>query len=112
MRRLLLRIVVCILFMGPFGLIAQTDSVKYAPIRRQIVVKGDQNYPPYEFINDKGEPDGFNVELFKSLAEELGVDFTLTLEPWIKVRAELQEGEIDVITGMLVTPERAENVDF
>jgi PAS domain S-box-containing protein len=98
--------------MGSLGLIAQTDSVKYAPIRRQIVVKGDQNYPPYEFINDKGEPDGFNVDLFKSLAEKLGVNFTLTLEPWTKVRKELEEGKIDVIIGMLVTAERAKKINF
>ena len=34
------------------------------------IVKGDQYYPPYEFINENGQPDGFNIELFKRIADD------------------------------------------
>src|SRR5690554_2907716 len=80
------------------------DSLLYEPIRRKILVKGDQFYPPYEFINAEGEPDGFNVELFREIAKELNFEYELQLEPWAAVRQQLEAGEIDIITGMMVSP--------
>lgn len=88
------------------------DSLVNIPIRKKIIVKGDHFYPPYEFINDKGEPDGFNVALFKELAKELNLDYELYLEPWTKVRTELERGEIDVITGMMISSERGQIMEF
>jgi PAS domain S-box-containing protein len=88
------------------------DSLVNEPIRKKIIVKGDQFYPPYEFINDEGKPDGFNVELFKELAKELNLDYELYLEPWTQVRTELERGEIDVITGMMISSERAQLMEF
>ena len=38
-----------------------------------IKVKGDSLFPPFEYINSEGMPDGFNVELFKCLMEKLGL---------------------------------------
>ncbi|WP_062122601.1 PAS domain S-box protein [Geofilum rubicundum] len=88
------------------------DSLVNNPIRKKIIIKGDQFYPPYEFINEKGEPDGFNVELFRELAKELNLDYELYLEPWIQVRNELERGDIDGVTGMLISSERAQHIEF
>lgn len=81
-------------------------------LNRTITVKGDWHYPPYEFINDQGEPDGFNVELFRELAKELHLNYHLELEPWDQVRPQLENKEIDVITGMMISEERAKKVLF
>ena len=78
----------------------------------QIIVKGDHYYPPFEFINEDGRPDGFNVELFRALAEELGLDYRLELGPWSQVRNELESGQIDVLMGMIYSPERTGKVKF
>lgn len=32
-----------------------------------IVVGGDHYYPPHEFINEAGQPDGYNVELTRAI---------------------------------------------
>ncbi len=77
-----------------------------------ILVKGDHDYPPYEYINEKGEPDGFNVELFHKLAAELNLDYQLEVGPWSQVRKELENGSIDVLMGMMYSPERAEVIRF
>lgn len=77
-----------------------------------IKVKGDLYYPPFEFINDQGMPDGFNIELFRELAKELNLNFTLELDQWSKVRHELETGKIDVITGMMVSTTRATKMLF
>lgn len=81
-------------------------------LNRTIIVKGDRYYPPYEFINERGEPDGFNVELFRELAKELHLNYKLELEPWDQVRPKLENKEIDVITGMMISEERARKVLF
>jgi PAS domain S-box-containing protein len=91
----------------------QAQDREYAFLQtRHFIVKGDQYYPPYEFINGKGEPDGFNVELFSMIANDLGISYQLELSPWDQVRTELEAGEIDVLMGVLVSPERAEKISF
>jgi len=82
------------------------------PAKNQLVVKGDQYYPPFEFINEKGEPDGFNVALFKKIAKDLQLDYTIELGPWPIVRNELAEAKIDLLLGALVSDERAEYFVF
>jgi PAS domain S-box-containing protein len=81
-------------------------------LNRTITVKGDRYYPPYEFINEQGEPDGFNIELFRELAKVLHLRYKLELEPWYIIRAQLENKEIDVITGMMISEERAKKVRF
>ncbi len=79
---------------------------------RLLIVKGDKYYPPFEFINENGEPDGFNVELFKAIADELGWKDTIILDSWSKVREEMESGRIDVILGLIYSPQRAEMMNF
>lgn len=79
---------------------------------RKIVVGGDYNYPPYEYLDESGRPAGYNVELTKALMEELGLRYEIRLGPWGEIRQALETGEIDVIHGMFYSSERDRTVDF
>ncbi|MEW5735611.1 MAG: transporter substrate-binding domain-containing protein [Thermodesulfobacteriota bacterium] len=79
---------------------------------RRIYARGDNNYPPYEFINAAGQPDGYNVDLFRAIADAMGLQYDLHLGPWDNVRHELETGKIDVLIGMFNSPERDRRVDF
>jgi PAS domain S-box-containing protein len=92
--------------------IVVADSINQDFFERVIKVKGDFFYPPYEFINESGEPDGFNVELFKLIANDLGLKYELSLNPWVHVRKELELGEIDMVLGLMVSEERTEKIIF
>jgi PAS domain S-box-containing protein len=92
--------------------IAVADSINQDFFERVIKVKGDFYYPPYEFINEYGEPDGFNVELFKLIANDLGLKYELSLNPWVQVRKELEEGKIDMVMGLMVSEERSGKIIF
>ncbi|MFW6044077.1 MAG: transporter substrate-binding domain-containing protein, partial [Marinilabiliaceae bacterium] len=70
------------------------------------------DYPPFEFINDRGEPDGFTVEITRAIAEVMELDAQIELMPWHHVREDIEEGNADVVTGMYRTSEREEKVDF
>ncbi|MGM0452424.1 MAG: transporter substrate-binding domain-containing protein [Thermodesulfobacteriota bacterium] len=82
------------------------------PSDRHIIVGGDHNYPPYEFLDEQGQPAGFNVDLMRSVAREVGLDIEIRLGPWEQIRQGLARGEIDVIQGMFYSPERDRGFDF
>ncbi|WP_020676976.1 transporter substrate-binding domain-containing protein [Geopsychrobacter electrodiphilus] len=79
---------------------------------RTIVVGGDRNYPPYEFLDADGQPAGFNVELTRAIAEVMGMDLEIRLGPWGEMRQGLASGKIDILQGMAWTRERTREVDF
>ena len=82
------------------------------PKDRQIIIGGDRNYPPYEFLDKNGNPTGFNVAITRALAQELDLDIQIRLGPWSKIRQDLAEGKIDAIQGMLYSTERDLAFDF
>jgi PAS domain S-box-containing protein len=78
---------------------------------RKLIIGGDQDYPPYEFL-EKGKPTGFNIELIQAVAEVMGFETEIRLGPWNQVRDDLEQGRIDVISGMYYSAERDKSVDF
>jgi PAS domain S-box-containing protein len=79
---------------------------------RQLVVGGDWNYPPYEFLGPDGEPTGFDVELFRAVAHAMDLEVEFRLGPWSQVRRQLEAGELDAVVGMHYSVERDEFLDF
>ena len=77
-----------------------------------IVIGGDHNYPPFEFLNENGQPAGFNVDLTRAIARELGLDIQIRLGPWEDIRKELIRGDIDAVQGMFYSAERDATLDF
>jgi len=82
------------------------------PTNRRIVVGGDHNYPPYEYLDEKGRPTGFNVELTRAIAQETGLNVEIRLGPWAEILEALTRGEIDALQGMFYSPERDLKYDF
>lgn len=71
-----------------------------------LIVGDDIYYPPYSFIDDSGNPTGFNVELAKAVGEAMGYQVEVRLDEWSKTREALEAGDIDVIAGMFYSDER------
>jgi len=70
-------------------------------------------YPPYNFINDAGEVDGFERELGDRVCELQGLTCTWVQNDWDSIIPNLQSGNYDVIiAGMSITDERKEVIDF
>jgi signal transduction histidine kinase len=85
-------------------------SAHGTPIR-QIVYGGDAHFPPYEFLDEEGQPAGLNVDLIRAVGRAEGLDVQIELHSWKEVRAGLQNGQIDV-AAMYRSPRRAREVDF
>lgn len=70
-------------------------------------------YPPYNFVNDKGEIDGFERELGDKLCELAELECAWVKNDWDTIIPNLVSGNYDVIiAGMSITDERDETIDF
>jgi polar amino acid transport system substrate-binding protein len=81
---------------------------------QQVVRMGTEGaYEPYNFINDKGEIDGFERELGDKLCEMTGYKCEWVKNDWDTIIPNLLSGNYDTImAGMSITDERKEKIDF
>ena len=56
--------------------------------------RGDDNYPPFEVVDEDGGYNGFNVDLVYALSNELGLRIYLRPMPWAQAFAALGTGEV------------------
>ncbi len=76
-----------------------------------ILVEGDSNYPPYEYLEDD-VPKGFNIDIIRAVAKASDLDARINLRPWGEVIENLEKGASDVVSGMFFTPARTELFSF
>ncbi|PTX56441.1 amino acid ABC transporter substrate-binding protein (PAAT family) [Litoreibacter ponti] len=70
-------------------------------------------YPPYNFINDAGEVDGFERELGDELCKRAELTCEWVTNEWDSIIPNLVSGNYDtIIAGMSITAERDEVIDF
>jgi len=93
------------------GFVACVSSAVSA---ENVYVDGiDAAFPPFSFIDESGEPAGFDVDVIRWIAEEMG--FVLEIVPidWDAIIPTLTSGNIDLIaSGMTITAARSERVAF
>ena len=70
-------------------------------------------YPPYNFINDDGEVDGFERELGDELCRRADLECAWVTTEWDGIIPNLVAGSYDtILAGMSITEERDEVIDF
>ena len=70
-------------------------------------------YPPFNFLNDAGEVDGFERELGDELCERAQLDCVWVTNEWDSIIPNLVSGNYDAImAGMSITDERDTVIDF
>ncbi|MBA4366883.1 MAG: histidine kinase [Desulfobacterium sp.] len=95
-----------------FSIVPAADAGVTGSEKKQIIVGGEINYPPYSYIDRKGEQTGFSVELTKAIARVMGIDVQIRLTSWPEARKALDEGRVDIILGMFYSEDRAKIYDF
>ena len=73
----------------------------------------DANYPPFAFVDKSGKPTGFDVDSMNWIAKKMG--FTIEHRPmdWDGIIPSLLAKQIDMVcSGMSISPERLERVNF
>lgn len=76
-------------------------------------VAQDMAYAPFEYINEDGEPEGFDVDLIRAIAAEMGFAVNLVNTEWDGIIPSLVGGTSDmIISAMTITEERSQSVTF
>lgn len=79
---------------------------------KKIIVGSETTFPPFEF-EENGEKVGFDMDIIKAIGEIQGYDVEIKYQPFDSLITALQSGHIDcAASGMSITPERLEAIDF
>ncbi|WP_128101770.1 ABC transporter substrate-binding protein/permease [Paenibacillus sp. DCT19] len=83
---------------------------------KKLVLGTSADFAPYEFhkvINGKDEIVGFDIEIAKEIAADLGAELVIEDMGFDGLLPALQSGRVDlVISGMTPTDERKKSIDF
>ncbi len=95
-----------------FAPLANADVLDEILDRGTIRV-GVAEFAPWTIKTKSGELMGFEIDVARKIAYDMGVKPEFTVYEWEKIIPALQQGEIDVIAGgMAITPGRALKVNF
>ena len=98
-----------------FLIISSSFSYAEPEVKKIITVAGDENFPPYEFLDERDGLKvyrGFNIDLIRAVMEINGQELQFLPLPWQEALRALQEGRVDAIGGMKYDAERAQYFDF
>jgi len=80
---------------------------------KTLVEVVDQSYPPFSFLNDKNEMDGFDIDVSREVAKRLGAKLKIETPSWEVVTAGNWRGRWDVcICSMTPDKQKARVLDF
>ncbi|WP_299615434.1 transporter substrate-binding domain-containing protein [uncultured Tateyamaria sp.] len=93
--------------------VAMTATFALADGHSVVRMGTEGAYPPYNFINDAGEVDGFERELGDELCTRAELTCEWVTNEWDSIIPNLVSGNYDtIIAGMSITDERDEVIDF
>lgn len=105
-----------IMSIGLAGCGEKKDAFDTIKEKGTVIVGLSADYAPYEYhalIDGKDEIIGFDVDIAKSIASDLGVELKIQEMEFGSLIEALQQGKIDmVISGMTPKEERKQAVDF
>ena len=58
---------------------------------------------PYVYLNEKGEPEGYNIEMLRLLLGELDIPYVIRLKPTNEALEDLKAGRSDLMLGMVAS---------
>jgi len=96
----LLMLLICIL--GIATVQAQEDSARIYTEQNPLIYEDSWDLWPYSYLNDNGEPDGFNIDLIKMLMEELNIPYVIKLKSQQEAFDDLKAGMSDLTLGLAV----------
>ncbi|MEX2515682.1 MAG: EAL domain-containing protein [Gammaproteobacteria bacterium] len=76
-----------------------------------VTFGGAKNYDPFHYLNEAGQPEGFDIALFDELAREWSWKTEYKLDDWSVTQQNLADGAVDVVP-MFISEQRRERYLF
>ncbi len=103
----LARWLLAIILLAAVGLVQADDGAG-----KTLIVGSEQDYPPFATGTTDQTAGGFTVELWRAVAAESGLNYTIRVRPFHQILQEFKEGKIDVLINLAQSAERGEFADF
>lgn len=88
------------------------NSTAWADIKN-ITFATEATYPPFEYVDNSGKIQGFDIDIAKALCAQMKSQCTFVNQPWDSLIPSLKLGKFDaVISAMQITDARKKVVDF
>ena len=91
-----LQFIIQMLMLGALCAPAQPLNKRYTK-ERPLVMVCDWDKPPYEYLNDKGEPAGSNIDIMRAVAREIGIPIRFVMKEWSIAVKTFERGDADII---------------
>jgi diguanylate cyclase (GGDEF)-like protein/PAS domain S-box-containing protein len=78
----------------------------------ELVVSQDHAWPPFSWRNERGEPEGLLIDLWREMGERLGRPVRFDLVDWPDTITQVAEGEAHVHGGLIRSIEREKLLEF
>jgi len=62
-----------------------------------VVIVCDWDLPPFEFLNDNGNPAGINIDIIEAVMTELNLPYKFVMKEWSTALRTFERGEADLI---------------
>ena len=79
---------------------AEANYMREYTEEKPLIIVSDWEFPPYEFRNDHGEPDGYNVEVLNMILDKLNVPHKYVMMEWYKCTEAFDNHEADLIHAL------------
>ena len=89
-----------------------SGACAWAEEPRVLRVVGDNNYPPFLFVDSTGSPAGYVADWWALWSRRTGVPVAVTPMRFADARLALLRGEADVLDPVFRTPERETDYEF
>jgi diguanylate cyclase (GGDEF)-like protein/PAS domain S-box-containing protein len=93
-------------------LLATAANAANQPSGNVLVVDSEQDYPPFSTGMTDGTAGGFTVDLWKAVAEEAGLSYTIHVRPFHEVLRDFRAGKADVLINLAISDQRRHFADF
>ena len=80
--------------------------------KRTLVVGSEQDYPPFAVGMTDATASGFTVELWRAVADEQKLAYTLRVRPFDELLQSFKAGDVDVLLNLAKSDERRKFADF
>ena len=78
----------------------ESDSTRVFTKDNPLVYEDAWDLWPYAFLNENGEPVGYNIDLLKLIFKELDIPYIIKLKPTSEALNDLKAGQADLMCGM------------
>lgn len=93
-------LVACHLSLGITHAQQNKDSIVVYNDKRPLIYEDAWDLWPYVFLNENGEPDGYNIDLLKMIFKELNIPYEIRLRPTLEAQKDLKEHKSDLMLRM------------